>query len=108
MIGRLMTREERLTVRRELRSWQVRRGDVERLLRNAVFGPGATATLADGIEPGVGIMVDESRDPALARRSRVVQSSTTMRSSPSGRPATRRTGERSSVRTRRRHCSHTR
>ena len=43
------------------------RSDVERLLRNAVFGPGATAMFADGIEPGVGIMVDESRDPALAR-----------------------------------------
>ena len=56
-----------MTVRHELRSWQVRRGDVERLLRNAVFGPGATAMLADRIEPGVGIMVDESRDPALAR-----------------------------------------
>lgn len=67
MNGRLMTREERVTVRRELRSWQVRRADVERLLRNAVFGPGATAMLADRIEPGVGIMVDESRDPALAR-----------------------------------------
>jgi len=108
MIGRLMTREERVTVRRELRSWQVRRGDVERLLRNAVFGPGATAMLADRIEPGVGIMVDESRTLRSRGRSLVVQSSTTMRSLPSGRPATRRTGERSSVRTRRRHCSHTR
>jgi hypothetical protein len=67
MTARLMTREERVTVRRELRSWQVRRGDVERLLRDAVFGPGATAMLAEGIEPGVGIVVDASRDPALER-----------------------------------------
>jgi len=67
MTARLMTREERSELRRELRSWRVPRREIERLLQHAVFGPGATDLLADRIEPRVGIMVDESRDPALAR-----------------------------------------
>lgn len=61
-----MTREERLTLERELRSWSVPRRAIRRLFEDAVFGPGATAMFADGIVPGVGIMVDERRDPALA------------------------------------------
>lgn len=67
MTARLMTREERSELRRELRSWRVPRREIERLLQHAVFGPGATDLVADRIEPRVGIMVDESRDPALAR-----------------------------------------
>ena len=57
---------ERTRIREVLREWGVPRLQIEAILRDGVFGPGTIGT-DDEPDPGVGLMVDERRDPQLGR-----------------------------------------
>ena len=57
---------ERMKVREALLEWGVPRSQIEAILQDGVFGPGTIGTDAEP-DPGVGLMVDEHRDPKLAR-----------------------------------------
>ncbi len=62
-----MSREERSRLRKVLCRWRVPPTQVEAMLDHAVFGPGALGLDSEQMEPGVAIMVDETRDPTMAR-----------------------------------------
>lgn len=63
----LMARLERARLRRILADWGVPPRQLDELLRHAVFGPGGVGLGDEGSECGVGLMIDERRDPELAR-----------------------------------------
>jgi hypothetical protein len=62
----LMSPSERTRIREVLREWAVPRSQIEAILRDGVFGPGTIGT-DDEPAPGIGVMVDERRDPRLGR-----------------------------------------
>lgn len=62
----LMDPSERTKIREVLREWGVPRWQREAILRDGVFGPGTIGTDEEP-DPGVAIMVQERRDPPLAR-----------------------------------------
>lgn len=63
----LTARLERTRLRRILGDWGVPPRELDELLRHAVFGPGGSGLGDEGSECGVGLMIDERRDPELAR-----------------------------------------
>ena len=62
----LMARLERGRLRRMLGDWGVPPRELSELLEHAVFGPGGSGLGDEGSECGVGLMIDERRDPELA------------------------------------------
>jgi hypothetical protein len=61
-----MSNAERKKLRKHLKQWRLPSKQVDQILRHAVFGPGAVRLDFDQQDRGIGIMVDESRDPELA------------------------------------------
>ena len=65
--AQLLTKPERNKLRQVLAEWRIQPALIKEILRDGVFGPGVLAFEQDGVDRGVAIMVDEGRDPQLAR-----------------------------------------
>jgi hypothetical protein len=65
--AQLLTKPERNRIRRVLGEWRIPPAIIKQVLRDGVFGPGVLAFDQEGVDQGVAIMVDEDRDPQLAR-----------------------------------------
>jgi hypothetical protein len=66
--AQLLTRPERKRIRKVLGQRRVEPAVTRELLRHAVFGPGVLGFEQDDrVDRGVAIMVDQGRDPELAR-----------------------------------------
>ncbi len=65
--AQLLTNPERNKLRQVLGEWRIQPPLIKEVLRDGVFGPGVLGFEQDGIDRGVAIMVDEGRDPQLAR-----------------------------------------
>ena len=65
--AQLLTKPERNRIREVLGEWRIPPAIIKQVLRDGVFGPGVLGFEQDGSDRGVAIMVDEGRDPQLAR-----------------------------------------
>lgn len=65
--AQLLTKAERNKLRAVLAEWRIQPALIKAILRDGVFGPGVLGFEQDGVDRGVAIMVDEARDPQLAR-----------------------------------------
>lgn len=65
--AQLLTKPERNKLRQVLGEWRIQPAIIKQVLRDGVFGPGVLGFEQDAVDRGVAIMVDEGRDPQLAR-----------------------------------------
>jgi hypothetical protein len=65
--AQLLTKPERKRIQGVLGEWRIPPAIIKEVLRDGVFGPGVLGFEQDGVDRGVAIMVDEDRDPQLAR-----------------------------------------
>jgi hypothetical protein len=65
--AQLLPKPERNKLRQMLGEWRIHPAIIKEILRDGVFGPGVLGFEQDGVDRGVAIMVDEARDPQLAR-----------------------------------------
>jgi hypothetical protein len=65
--AQLLTKPERNRLRRVLGEWRIPPAIIKQVLRDGVFGPGVLGFEQDEVDRGIAIMIDEGRDPQLAR-----------------------------------------
>jgi len=65
--AQLLTKPERNKLRQVLGEWRIQPAIIKQVLRDGGFGPGVLGFEQDAVDRGVAIMVDEGRDPQLAR-----------------------------------------